>query len=66
MLLHELAHLITGANGSWLIPDDGNSATLSMQNTALIETQCKAQILALTKRTDEQIVWAQIVWRSNS
>jgi hypothetical protein len=66
MLLHELAHLITGANGSWLIPDDGNSATLSMQNTALIETQCKAQILALTKRTDERIVSAQIVLRSNS
>jgi hypothetical protein len=65
MLLHELGHLINGANGKWLIPDDGNSPALSKQNTALIESQCRAQILTLSQRADGQIVWNQILWQSN-
>jgi hypothetical protein len=55
MLLHELAHLVKGQNGSWLIPDDGNSPALSAQNTALIESQCKVQILWLSGAATNQI-----------
>jgi len=55
MLLHELAHLVKGQNGSWLIPDDGNAPGLSAQNSALIESQCKAQILWLSEAATEQI-----------
>jgi hypothetical protein len=53
MLLHELAHLVKGQNGSWLIPDDGNSPALSVQNTALIESQCKVQILWLSEASKQ-------------
>jgi uncharacterized protein YerC len=49
MLLHELAHLVRGQDGNWLIPDDGNAPALSKQNTAFIESQCRAQILSLSK-----------------
>lgn len=48
MLLHELAHLVTGEDGDWLIPDDGNDPALSEQNTTLIESKCKPQILSLS------------------
>jgi hypothetical protein len=65
MLLHELAHLVRGQNGSWLIPDDGNVPALSKQNTALIESQCRAQILSLSLEADERIVWNTALWRSN-
>jgi hypothetical protein len=49
MLLHELAHLVRGQDGNWLIPDDGNAPALSKQNTAFIESQCRAQIVSLSK-----------------
>lgn len=47
MLLHELAHLVKGEDGNWLVPDDGNDPVLSEHNTELIESQCRAQILSL-------------------
>lgn len=47
ILLHELAHLINGPDGRWLIPDDGNNAQLSRQNTIIIESRCEEQIRAL-------------------
>ena len=47
ILLHELAHLITGTNGAWLIPDDGHSPTLSRINTLTIESKCGQDIRAL-------------------
>jgi hypothetical protein len=46
MLLHELAHLVRGPHGSWLIPDDGGVPSLSERNTAVIESQCRREILA--------------------
>jgi len=55
MLLHELAHLVRGRQGSWLIPDDGNLPSVSAQNTALIESHCKAQILWLSVAATNQI-----------
>lgn len=47
ILLHELAHLIRGANGKWLIPDDGANPALSRQNNEAIESKCGKQIQAL-------------------
>src|SRR4030095_10704973 len=40
ILLHELAHLIKGRDGLWLIPDDGNNPQLSDLNTQTIESEC--------------------------
>lgn len=44
ILLHEMAHLIRGRDGRWLIPDDGHDPQLSRQNTSHIETRCGKQI----------------------
>jgi hypothetical protein len=48
ILLHELAHLLKGQDGNWLVPDDGGNPALSKQNTELIASQCRAQILSLS------------------
>jgi hypothetical protein len=50
MLLHEIGHLITGPDGTWLLPDDGHDEARSNANTLLIETKCGAQIRALHER----------------
>ncbi len=47
ILLHELAHLVKGSDGAWLIPDDGGNPQLSRQNTATVERRCGQQIRAL-------------------
>jgi hypothetical protein len=47
MLLHELGHLIKGANGRWLLTDDGGSYQRSLSNTKLVESKCLSQIKAL-------------------
>ena len=47
ILLHELAHIIKGWNGAWLIPDDGSDARLSRSNTWIIESKCGPQIRSL-------------------
>jgi hypothetical protein len=47
ILLHELAHLIRGRDGTWLIPDDGGNPELSRKNTRTVESKCGEQIRAL-------------------
>ena len=47
ILLHELAHLIEGENGAWLIPDDGFNVEQSRANTLRIQKVCRAQLEAL-------------------
>jgi hypothetical protein len=47
ILLHELAHLIQGAERKWLIPDDGRSPQRSRQNTTAVEAKCGRQIRAM-------------------
>jgi hypothetical protein len=44
MLMHELAHLVRGADGQWLIPDDGNNPLVSEENTWRIQKVCGADI----------------------
>ncbi len=46
-ILHELAHLIRGQDGNWLIPDDGDNPTQSSKNTTTVESKCGDQIRAL-------------------
>jgi hypothetical protein len=46
-LLHELGHLMQGANGKWLLPNDGSNAELSDRNTRTVEAHCVEQLLAL-------------------
>lgn len=50
VLLHELAHLIKGKDGRWLIPDDGHAPELSAENTSLVASHCRQQIVSLTSR----------------
>ena len=50
VLLHELAHLIKGKDGRWLIPDDGHAPEISAGNTALIASHCRQQILSLSSQ----------------
>jgi hypothetical protein len=47
ILLHELAHLIEGNTGTWLIPDDGDDLEISRANTRIIESKCREEIRAL-------------------
>jgi hypothetical protein len=49
MLLHELGHLLKGAEGNWLLPDDGNDAALSSANSQKVEAVCGDQIRELSK-----------------
>lgn len=47
LFLHELAHLIKGRDGQWLIPDDSpDDLAQSRRNTELIEAKCSDQIRA--------------------
>ena len=50
MLLHELGHLIRGADGRWLLPNDGDNPALAARNTGRIEKKCGRQIKALDAR----------------
>ncbi|MER3453520.1 MAG: hypothetical protein C4344_07875 [Acidimicrobiia bacterium] len=44
-ILHEVAHMVQNpAGGGWLIPDDGENARQSEQNTAEILKHCKGEI----------------------
>lgn len=52
ILLHELGHLLRGADGKWLLKDDGHDAHLSARNTAVVEDNCGAQIRALATQPD--------------
>ena len=47
ILLHELAHLIQGENGTWLIPDDGYDGYQSKANSLRIEGICRAELKRL-------------------
>ncbi|MDT4897603.1 MAG: hypothetical protein QOH25_2680 [Acidobacteriota bacterium] len=48
MLLHELGHLLSGPNGRWLLPDDGNSRSQADANTTTIMDKCSEQINSLS------------------
>ena len=47
IVLHELGHLLQGADGHWLLPNDGSDDEQSKKNTSTIETRCGEQIKEL-------------------
>lgn len=49
ILLHELGHLLQGADGQWLLPNDGDSDEQSKKNTGTIEERCGGQIKELRR-----------------
>jgi len=48
ILLHELAHMIVGQSGTWLVPDDGHNPQLSRLNTFAVEEKCGGEIRSLS------------------
>lgn len=51
ILLHELGHMMKGANGDWLLPNDGKDEALSQINSRRIEDICGEEIKSLSKVT---------------
>ena len=49
ILLHELGHVMKGADGQWLLPDDGKDEGLSRSNTNKIADVCEDEINSLSK-----------------
>ncbi|HEX8890617.1 MAG TPA: hypothetical protein VF779_15805 [Pyrinomonadaceae bacterium] len=48
MILHELGHLTRGANGQWLLPNDGGNLQQVIANTDAVLEQCNEQVKALS------------------
>ena len=49
IFLHELGHIVKGADGKWLLPNDGNDEGVSRNNTKKIEDVCGDEIKNLGK-----------------
>lgn len=47
MLLHELGHLVPGANGRWLLPDDADDRVQVYVNTDTVMSRCVEQLESL-------------------
>lgn len=47
VLLHELAHLVEGPDGRWLIPNDGGDARQSFLNTRAVMERCGRHVKSL-------------------
>jgi hypothetical protein len=49
LLLHELGHLVRGADKKWLLSDDGHDLDLSLKNTDYVVGVCRNQIESVTQ-----------------
>jgi hypothetical protein len=47
IFLHELGHMVKGANGKWLLPNDGGNEGLSRRNSITIENVCADELHGL-------------------
>jgi hypothetical protein len=54
LLLHELGHLVRGADKKWILSDDGNDMSLSIRNTEYIVDVCREEIEYVTRMTVAQ------------
>jgi hypothetical protein len=54
VLLHELGHMVKAADGNWVLFDDGNDQSRSLQNTERVVTVCRQQIDSLSLLTPAQ------------
>ena len=51
VLLHELGHLVRGADKKWVLSDDGEDLALSARNTKYVVDVCRKEIAAVTRMT---------------
>lgn len=51
LMLHELGHLVRGADKKWVLSDDGNDLDLSIKNTEHVVDVCRNEIEAVTRMT---------------
>lgn len=51
LLLHELGHLVRGADNKWVLSDDGNDFDLSVKNTQRVVDVCRKEIDSVTRMT---------------
>jgi hypothetical protein len=49
LLLHELGHLVRGADNEWVLSDDGHDLELSARNTEYVVDVCRDAIDAVTR-----------------
>ncbi len=54
LLLHELGHLVRGADKQWLLSDDGHDLDLSAKNTKYVVDVCRDEIESVTRMTVAQ------------
>lgn len=54
LLLHELGHLVRGADKKWVLSDDGNDIDLSIRNTEYVVDVCREEIEYVTRLTVAQ------------
>jgi hypothetical protein len=54
LLLHELGHLVRGADKQWLLLDDGHDLELSAKNTKYVVDVCRDEIESVTRMTVAQ------------
>jgi hypothetical protein len=51
LLLHELGHLVRGADKNWVLSDDGNDLALSIKNSEHVVAVCRDEIESVTRMT---------------
>jgi hypothetical protein len=54
LLLHELGHLVRGADKKWVLSDDGYDLNLSAKNTEYVVQVCREEIESVTRMTVAQ------------
>lgn len=54
LLLHELGHLVRGADKKWVLSDDGHDLELSAKNTEYVVDVCRNEIESVTRMTVAQ------------
>ena len=51
LILHELGHLVRGADQKWVLSDDGDDLDLSSKNTTHVVSACRKEIEAVARMT---------------
>jgi hypothetical protein len=54
LLLHELGHLVRGADKRWVLTDDGQDRDLSEKNTQFVVAVCREEIESVSRMTVAQ------------
>lgn len=54
VFLHELGHLVRGVDNKWVLVDDGNDPSQSLNNTERVISACREQITSLAGLTSAQ------------